>query len=150
MSSESAPPPAYENEAVLRVDTGPVAAPLLARVVAMMLARADCPIDKLDDAMLICDAIGAHAPPHSVDGHIKFTISTSAAGLELRVGDLASDGAQRLLQAAVLPGIGNVLEPIVDALRIEPSADERSEELVLELGFGPTLAYDKRTSAPRS
>lgn len=122
---------------MLRVDAGPLAAPLLSRVVAMMLARADCPVDRLDDAMLLCDALAAHAPDHAADGRMQFVVSTDAQGLELRVGALAAEGARQLVQEAVLPGVGNVLEPIADELRIESGGDG-GEELVLSLGFGRT------------
>jgi serine/threonine-protein kinase RsbW len=135
LNGESSPEQAEANRAVLRVDAGPLAAPLLGRVVAMMLARADCPVDRLDDAMLLCDAIAAHAPDHASDGRMQFVVSTDAEGLELRVGALAAQGARQLVEAAVLPGVGNVLEPIADELRIESDANGE-EELVLELSFG--------------
>jgi serine/threonine-protein kinase RsbW len=150
LSGEPAHTPARENKAVLRVDTGPIGAPVLARVVAMMLARADCPVDKLDDALLICDTLAAHAPAHSYDGHVEFTIATQANGLQLRVGALVDDGAKRLLQDAELPGVGNVLEPITDSVRIESSGGDGSDELVLELRFDPALAPRERSGAPRA
>jgi hypothetical protein len=105
----------------------------------MMLARADCPVDRLDDAMLLCDTLAAHARSHSADGRLEFTILTDQEHLELRVGALEPEGAQRLVRDAELPGLGNVLEPIADELRIEPSPDGEPDQLVLELGFGAGL-----------
>ncbi|HVW17405.1 MAG TPA: hypothetical protein VHB30_04085, partial [Solirubrobacteraceae bacterium] len=46
----------------LAVRGGPLAEPVLARVVGRLAARALCPVDRLDDAMLVADAIAAHAP----------------------------------------------------------------------------------------
>lgn len=149
MSAGSAPAPARRNTAVLRVDTGPIAGPLLGRVVAMMLARADCPVDRLDDAMLLCDTLVAHARDHSIDGHLEFRIATSSDGLQLRVGALQAEGAKRLVREAVLPGIGSVLEPIADELRIEQLSDGTGDELVLGMGFGEELAGGG-SRAPRS
>lgn len=123
------------NSALLRVRTGPLARPLLTRVVAMMLARAECPVDRLDDAMVICDALTAHASSYAEDGRIQFKVITHADGLELRVGALADGGANRLAQATALPGVGDVLTPIADAVRIESPAMGGNDELVLELGF---------------
>ena len=61
----------------------------------------------------------------------------TAQGIELRVGELAEQGAAKLLADAAVPGVGNVLERLSDELRIEPSsAEARSEELVLMLRFG--------------
>jgi hypothetical protein len=93
-------------------------------------------MDRLDDAMLVCDAIAAHAPAHSFDGHLTFTVATREHGAELRVGELAEQGARKLLEDTAVPGVGNVLERIADELRIQPSADGASEDLVVALRFG--------------
>jgi hypothetical protein len=126
------------NSVTLRVANGPLAAPVLGRVISMVLARTDCPMDRLDDAMILCDALSAHAPAHARDGHIDFTMATDERGIELRVGELAERGAGGLLADAEVPGVGNVLERLSDELRIEPSSAEpaRAEELVLRLRFG--------------
>jgi hypothetical protein len=123
------------NSAVLRVKVGPLAGPLLTRVVAMMLARAECPVDRLDDAMVICDALAAHSSEHAQDGQVEFTVLTQIGRMELRVGSLAADGAHRLADATAIPGVGNVLEPIADDVRIEASPHGDNDELVLELDF---------------
>jgi hypothetical protein len=129
--------PAAENSVCLRLANGPLAAPVLGRVISMMLARADCPMNRLDDAMMLCDALSAHAPAHARDGHLAFTIETDGQRIEMRVGELAEQGATKLLADAAVPGVGNVLERLSDELRIEPSAaGEQREELILELRFG--------------
>ena len=135
MSETQADSATGTNSAVLRVRTGPLAGPLLRRVVAMMLARAHCPVDRLDDAMLICDALGVHAGAHAADGRIEFAVRTRENGMELRVGALAQGGARRLAKDTSLPGIGELLTPIADEVRVEPSP-LGADELVLELGFG--------------
>jgi hypothetical protein len=150
LSGEPAHSAFQENEAVLRVDAGPVGPPVLGRVVAMMLARADCPVDRLDDAMLVCDTISANAPAHSADGHVRFAIATQPGHLELRIGQLAREGARRLLADAELPGVGSVIEPIADSVRIESSPRDGSEELVIELGFEPALAAEPQGDAQPS
>jgi hypothetical protein len=125
------------NSVTLRVANGPLAAPVLGRVISMVLARTDCPMDRLDDAMILCDALSAHAPAHARDGHIDFTMATDERGIELRVSELAERGADGLLADADVPGVGNVLERLSDELRIEPSSavPARAEELVLRLRF---------------
>lgn len=150
MSAPGADTAGKANSAVLRVRGAPLAGPLLTRVVAMMLARAECPLDRLDDAMVICDALGAHAGQHAADGHVQFTVHTRPGNMELRVGALATGGAGRLAKATSLPGIGEVLEPIADAIRVESSTGGQEDELVLELGFAqggldPAAARRHRT-----
>jgi hypothetical protein len=126
-----------ENSVSLRLANGPLAAPVLGRVISMMLARADCPMNRLDDAMILCDALSAHAPAHAHNGHLAFTIHTDRQKIEMRVGELTEQGATKLLADAAVPGVGNVLERLSDELRIEPSlTGEQREELVLELRFG--------------
>ena len=121
----------------LRLANGPLAAPVLGRVISMMLARTDCPMNRLDDAMILCDALSAHAPAHARNGHLAFMIETDRQGIEMRVGELAEQGATKLLADATVPGVGNVLERLSDELRIEPSsAGEQREDLVLALRFG--------------
>jgi hypothetical protein len=127
--------PPRGGTASLRLATGPLVGPVLCRVVSMVLARANCPMDRLDDAMLICDALSAHAPEHARDGHLAFALSASPGEFELRLSELAEQAAPELVRESVLPGVGNVLERMADSLRIEPAADGRADELVLELRF---------------
>lgn len=125
----------YESSASLRLANGPLVGPVLCRVVSMLLARANCPMDRLEDAMLVCDALSAHAPSHAGDGHLALAVSVRGGALELRVGELPESGANRLVRDAVLPGVGNVLERMTDELRIEPAGNGAGEELVLGLAF---------------
>ena len=127
--------PPYESSAALRLAKGPLVGPVLCRVVSIVLARANCPMDRMDDAMLICDALSAHAPTHAADGHLAFAVSARGRQFELRVGELAEQAASKLVGDAVLPGVGSVLEHMTDELRIEPATDGAGEALVLGLFF---------------
>lgn len=127
---------AQENRAVIKVRSGPLAAPVLTRVVAMMLVRVDCPIDRLDDAVLICDALAATAPEQAANGQLEFTVLTRPGQLEMRVGALVSGGARSLLAATEIPGVGDMLSPIAGGVRIEAAAQGAgNDELVFELAF---------------
>jgi hypothetical protein len=120
---------------LLRLAAGPLTKPALCRVVSMVLARANCPVDRHDDAMLICDTLSAHAPDHAGDDCLTFALSASPEAFELRVSGLSEQGAGRLVRDAAVPGVGNVLESTTDGLRIAPSPDGVGEELVLTLVF---------------
>ena len=48
------------NQARLQIRSGPLVGAVLSRVVGMLAARAQCPIDRLDDALLISDAIAQY------------------------------------------------------------------------------------------
>lgn len=127
--------PAWENQISLRLATGPLVGPVLCRVISMVLARADWPMDRLDDVLIVCDTLSAHAPAYAADGHLDFAMSTDGAGLKLRVGALAEQGAERLVADALVPGVGNVLERMTDELRRVPAADGSDEELLLSIDF---------------
>ncbi len=121
--------PPGPNAATVKVVEGPLVGPVLSRVVGMLAARAQCPVDRLDDALLVADAIAAHAPHHSVDGHVTVRLRTSEDGLELAVLELGEGGGAALLADASLPGVGNVLERIADHV----DTDDRT--LVVRLSF---------------
>jgi serine/threonine-protein kinase RsbW len=118
------------NSATVRVADGPFVAPVLSRVVGMLAARAQCPVDRLDDALLVTDAIAAHAPEHSRNGHVVVELQTGPDGLQLDVLGLRDGGGDGLLAAAELPGVGNVLERIADDVRSE------NDHLVVRVSFG--------------
>jgi hypothetical protein len=123
------------NEATVRVRSGPLVAPVLGRIVGMLAARAQCPIDRLDDAMLLTDAVAAHAARYVSDEHVVVTVATDDDGLELRVGELGPGNARRMLEDGDLPEVGNVFERIADEIR--PAAGAEGDELVLRLRFRP-------------
>jgi hypothetical protein len=122
------------NEATVAVRKGPLVGPVLGRVVGMLAARAQCPIDRLDDAMLLTDAVAAHAPSHTTEEHVHVVVAADEGGIELRVGSLARDGARGLLADAELPGVGNVFDRVADEVDARPGA-EGPGELVLRLRF---------------
>jgi len=117
----------------VRVHNGALVGAVLGRVVGMLAARAQCPIDRLDDALLLTDAVSAHARKHSRSDAVVVDIDTGDDGLELRVGDLRQGGAEALLHDASLPGVGNVLERVADD--IEPVGGPEGDELILRLRF---------------
>ena len=121
--------PSTINEATLTVGRAELLGPVLGRVVGMLAARAQCPIDRLDDALLLTDAVAAHAPGHTADGRVTVHVHTEPAGLSLRVGPLGDGGAQALVESAALPGIGNVFQRVAD----DVSSD--GQELLLHLAF---------------
>jgi hypothetical protein len=119
------------NEATMLVRNGPLLGPVLTRVIGMLAARAQCPIDKLDDALLVADTVAAHSPDHAVNGTVLVALTAEETGIEMTVTQLEPKGAQALLKDAELPGVGNVLERVAD--KVEVRSD--GEELFIRLGF---------------
>jgi serine/threonine-protein kinase RsbW len=123
------------NEAVVRIRSGPLVSAVLGRVVGMLAARAQCPIDRLDDAILLTDAVAAHAPVHARNSHVVVVVAADDERLELRVGELRADGARLLLADGDLPGVGNVFDRVADDVQAGTGADGAAGELVLRLNF---------------
>jgi hypothetical protein len=127
---------ATPNEAHVAIVNGPLVGAVLGRVVGMLAARAQCPIDRLDDALLITDAVAAHAPRFSADDRVRVVVRTDASWLEIVVGPLAAGGTEGLVADATLPGVGNVLERVADEL--DPRPGEQGEQLRIRLSFATT------------
>ena len=123
------------NHAQLTIRTEPLVVAVLGRVVGMLAARAQCPIDRLDDAMLVTDSVAAHGGGHTVDGILRVTVSTDPDSLVMRVGPLNEGGAQKIIRDAELPGVGNVLERVADEVKGSPAVVGSGEELVIRLAF---------------
>ena len=121
------------NEAAVSVRKGPLVGPVLGRVVGMLAARAQCPIDKLDDALLITDAVAAHAPRFSADDRVRVVVRTDDSSLEIIVGSLTKGGTEGLVADATLPGVGNVLERVAD--EVDRSPGEDGEQLRIRVSF---------------
>ena len=124
--------PDPRNEATVVVRREELVGPVLSRVIGMLAARADAPVDRLDDVMLLSDAIAAHGPSHTGDsGSLRVVIQTTEQELRLRIGPLAQDGAGALLAAADLPGVGNILEQVATSVTVEPDGSGGESLVVL-------------------
>ena len=125
--------PSPHNEATMLVRNGPLLGPVLSRVIGMLAARAQCPIDRLDDALLVADTVAAHSPDHALDGAVRVDLVAREGIIELTVGALARGGGEQMLADAELPGVGNVLERVADAVEVRAEGD--GEALYIRLGF---------------
>ena len=125
--------PVGPNEARVAVANGPLVGAVLGRIVGMLAARAQCPIDKLDDALLITDAVAAHAPRFSADDRVRVVVRTDDSALEIIVRSLTKGGTEGLVADATLPGVGNVLERVAD--EVDRSPGEDGEQLRIRVSF---------------
>jgi hypothetical protein len=112
----------------------PLVGPVLRRVVGILAARADLPLDRLDDAVLVADLIAARAPAHVRDDAVNVSLEPGDRTLALRVGPLREGGGRALVVDAAVPGVGNVIEQLADNLDIEPVGD--AEYLNVRLAYG--------------
>jgi hypothetical protein len=120
------------------IAAGPLVGPVLRRVVGMLAARADLPLDRLDDAVLVADLIAARAPAHVAGGHVQVELEPGPRSLSLRVGPLRAGGGEALIVDAAVPGVGNVIEQLADELTVAPEGGD--EYLLVRLAYAATTA----------
>jgi len=105
------------------IAAGPLVGPVLRRVVGMLAARADLPLDRLDDAVLVADLVAARAPAHVADETVDVALESGERSIGLRVGPLRAGGGRALIVDAAVPGVGNVIEQLADQLEVAESGD---------------------------
>ena len=108
--------------------------PVLERVVAALAARVDLPLDRLSDAQLASSVLIRSANRHAVDGVVRVELDVEDGAVGLSVGPLPAGGGSRMVSEDV-PGVGPVLERLVDAWSVEP-IDGATETLRLSIGAG--------------
>jgi serine/threonine-protein kinase RsbW len=109
---------------------GSLLASVLGRTVAMLAARANFSLDRLSDAQLVSDAISAHALRHA-DGSLRVAVDDGERALALAVGPLSAEGGKQVVTESDLPGVGLLLEQLVDDVDIQ--RDGTNETLVLRI-----------------
>src|SRR4051812_6519686 len=92
-----APATDVQRAAGMLIQPGPLVAPVTSRVTAILAARADFPLDRLADAVLVSDAIAAHASDYISGSDVGVEIEEADGSLEFRIGPLDEGGAQGLL-----------------------------------------------------
>ena len=116
-SAEAASPP--PGELVVTVSAGPLAPPVLGRVIGLLAARAGFSLEGISEAQLITDSLAAHVPRVIVGGKIQVGIDRADEGLMVRVGPLEEGGAQRILESSALGDLPPVLERLTNQRRVD-------------------------------
>ncbi len=117
----------------ISVAAGPLVGPVLRRVVGMLAARADLPLDRLDDAVLVADVIASRATSFAPET-VNVRLQPGARTLWLRVGPLESGGAQALLGDGAVPDLGSVVLKLADEVHVD-TADAGHEYVRVRLAY---------------
>jgi anti-sigma regulatory factor (Ser/Thr protein kinase) len=100
--------PPVSRATEMTMPAGELLGPVLSRVISILAARANLPVDRLSDAVLLGDAISARAPAEF------------------------ADGVARVRAAMRIPEIGGSLERLADEIRVDREGD--AESVVLRIG----------------
>ena len=103
----------------MRVGHPDLVGPILSRTLGVLAARREVTVDRLSDAMLLSDAISAGASQGFDGAPVCLSIADRAEGVELRVGPMKDEGAERLRASLDLPELGGSLETLADEVRVE-------------------------------
>jgi serine/threonine-protein kinase RsbW len=114
-AAASTPPP---GDTVVSA-SGPLVAPVLGSVIAVLAARAGFSIERLSDAQLVTDSIAAHAHDVLAGRHVHAAIDTAERRLDLRIGELVPGGGDRLVASSAVGGLAPVLERLTDEVTVE-------------------------------
>jgi serine/threonine-protein kinase RsbW len=123
LPTEGADAPTPPGELLIGVSAGPLAAPVLGRVIAMLAARADFSLEGISEAQLVTDSLAANVPRVLIGGRIQLGIDSPPSELLVRVGPLAQGGASKIMDASALAELPPVLERLTKDHRIESSPD---------------------------
>ena len=133
MTEAAASPNGSSGTTRVSIASGPLVGPVLRCVVGMLAARADLPLDRLDDAVLVADLIASRAPAYVQSASVDVDVQTGDRTLLLRVGPLRLGGGEALIVDASVPGVGNVIEQLADDVSVAP--DGESEYLLVRLAY---------------
>jgi serine/threonine-protein kinase RsbW len=134
-ADENVPPkttveqPAVGEAAELTIGSPDLTASVLERVVGALAARHPITVDRLNDALLLTDAVSARAGEAFDHDRLHFAVADREDGIDLRIGPLPEGASKRLLDGLALPQVGGSLETLADELRVE--RDEGGEYVVV-------------------
>jgi hypothetical protein len=120
----------------IKISDERIVAPVLGRVLAVLAARTDFPLDRLTDTMLLADALAAHAAAGFEDRAVRMVIEDGDGSIRLRVGPMQDGAAERLRDELAIPGLGTTLEKLADGIDVDRSDEGEFFHLVMHPG-GP-------------
>jgi serine/threonine-protein kinase RsbW len=121
----------YGSDVEIAIAPAMLSAVILNRLVGALAARAGFSIDRLSDAQLITDAIGARIGAVLDGACVTVGIDMLESAIALRVGRLRDGGAASLLAASAIGGLGPVIERLADEIDISRAEPGEGLKLVL-------------------
>lgn len=98
-----------------------LAGPVLERVIAALAARVDLPVDRISDAQIAAAAAATAAGPLLADGRLLVEVEGAPGMITIRLGPLPRGGAARVVEDSAVPGVGAIVERLVDQWSSDPA-----------------------------
>jgi hypothetical protein len=96
---------------------------VLGRVVAALAARVDLSLDRLADAQLASAAAASAAAPLLDDEGLRVELDGVPGRVTVRLGPLPAGAAGRVLRDSAVPGVGDIVDRLVDRCSVDRHAD---------------------------
>lgn len=96
-----------------------LAGPVLERVIAALAARLDLPVDRLSDAQIAAAAAAAAAGRELGGGALQVELDGSPGEIVVRLGPLPEGAAARVVEHTAVPGVGAIVERLVDRWSVD-------------------------------
>jgi serine/threonine-protein kinase RsbW len=122
---------AWGNGASISMPAGARVGAVLSRIISLFAVRANFSVDRLSDAVMLGDAISAHAPDHFPGGTARVVVDAEGGVVAVRVGPLVDGAGNQLVEAMRIPGLDASVEGLADEVRIEH--EDGAEVLVVEI-----------------
>src|SRR4051794_4523272 len=84
----------------LTVAPGPLVGPVMRRVVGILAARADMPMDRVDEVILMAEAIAQAAARHVAEDRLGVTVRDGDGSLTLEFGPLDPATSDEMMESA--------------------------------------------------
>lgn len=120
-------------EVVVEVLPGHLAPGLLGRVLGAVAARCDLPLDRLDDALLVSDALCDQAARLIPEEALRVRVAALQGELWLHIGPMSGEHAAALLAVPAPPGAAGLLATLADS--VHSAGVEHSDDIVVALSF---------------
>lgn len=111
--------------AELEIGNPDLIAPVLERMIGALAARHQITVDRINDAILVADAVSDGAPDaFGPEETVRLAVADGDGGLDLRVGPMPAGGGERLRAGLSLPDVGGSLETLADEVRLEAEGED--------------------------
>lgn len=121
--AKETPMPASVPGTAIKVSDERIAGPVIGRVLSVLAARTDFPVDRLTDTMLLADALAANAAAGFEDGTVRMIVDDGDGSIHVKVGPMREGAAEQLRSELQIPGLGATLEQLADEVRVDRSSD---------------------------
>jgi hypothetical protein len=112
--------------------TGPVLQRVLPRIVGVLAARAELPIDRLSDGLLVADALSAAAQATLGDDVALVLDAHAQHEVTISLGPFPREVAEHLLVRTSLPSAGRIVERLAHV-----TLEDRSSGTAIVIVLGP-------------